>query len=405
MGNKDKKEVTSKAVKETPSKAVKETPSKAVKETNQKGMTNYDKKLQKKKEQEAKVKRSKKITQIACVVVLLAVITGVSAYFIIRHNYAYGEYIAVDDEKITGIEFDYYYYTTANKYISTYSDYLTYVGLDKTKSYADQDYTDDMTWKDYFSKGAVDMIKQTKALIADAKDHNFNYDVTDDYKTYMEGFNKTASESGKSTDKYFKITFGDFASESSLKSIIEEYLMASAYYAKLQKDNTPSASAIAAYHEANKDTYDSVDYRILPVATKAAADEMASKITDEASFGTLCKTYAAADKKATYESGDASLVKNGKLSTLSKVYGSWLFDASRKPGDVTVAEDTANNVVYVVYFDSRYYDAGTNDSTISKAIIDQAVTAYVNKLVADATVTDKHNHLKYLSLPAEEASK
>jgi len=374
-----------------------------VENTTKKVITKYDKKVLERKRKEAKEKREKKIFKISALIVLVAVIIGATSYFVIRHNNIYGEYITVGDNEISKMEFDYYYNSTANQFVTTYSSYLSYFNLDTTKSYADQKYSDTMTWEDYFQQGTVEVIKQTKAILVDAKSKGFQYDVTADYNSYKDSIQQAANTASVSLKAFYKTKFGTYATESNMESIIKDYLTAGAYSSQLTEQNTPSDTDIAAYYAANKDNYDSVDYRFLSVATQDAANEMLSKVNDETSFATLCKTYAADDKKATYESADTSLVKGGKSSSVSPVYSSWLYDSSRTAGDKTVLADTDNGGYFVVYFVNRYYD-DTNNKTISSTLAGNAVKTYIDKLTADYTVVDKHNHLKYLSIPAETAS-
>lgn len=369
-----------------------------VEDNTKKVVTKYDKKVQERKRQEAQEIRNKKIFKISSIVVVIAIIIGIASYFVVRHNNIYGEYITVGDNEITKIEFDYYYNDTANNYISSYSSYLSYIGLDTSKSYADQESPYGMTWDEYFKQGAVELLKQTKALVADSKAKDFKYDVTSDYNSFNDSINQAASSASESLKAYYKTRFGTYATESNLESVIKEYLTATAYYSQLAEKNTPSDTEITAYYEANKDKYDSYDYRMLSVSTEDAANEMLAKVQDETSFATLCKTYASDSEKSKYESEDASLVK-GTLSS-SAIYSSWLYDSSRKAGDKTVVADSDNGVYYVLYFVNRYFDDATN-KTISDTIINDAVTNYVKTLTDKYTVTDNHNHLKYLSLPTE----
>jgi len=374
-----------------------------VENNTKKVVTKYDKKVMERKRQEAIEKRNKKVFKISALIALVAIIIGATSYFVIRHNYIYGEYITVGDSEISKVEFDYYYNSTANQFITTYSSYLTYFNLDTTKSYADQKYSDTMTWEDYFVQGTVDVIKQTKGILADAKSKGFQYDVTSDFNSYLDSIQQAASSGSVSLKAFYKTKFGTYATESNMKSIIKDYLTAGAYSSQLSEQNTPSDTEISAYYEANKDKYDSVDYRVLSVSTQDAANEMLSKVKDETSFATLCKTYASDADKSKYETDDASLVKGGTSSSISTAYSSWLYDSSRVAGDKTVLEDADNSVYCVVYFVNRYYD-DTNNQTISSTLTSDAVKAYIDNLIVDYTVVDKHNHLKYLSIPVETAS-
>jgi len=381
----------------------KESKLETVENNTKKVVTKYDKKVMERKRQEAIEKRNKKVFKISALIALVAIIIGATSYFVIRHNYIYGEYITVGDSEISKVEFDYYYNSTANQFITTYSSYLTYFNLDTTKSYADQKYSDTMTWEDYFVQGTVDVIKQTKGILADAKSKGFQYDVTSDFNSYLDSIQQAASSGSVSLKAFYKTKFGTYATESNMKSIIKDYLTAGAYSSQLSEQNTPSDTEISAYYEANKDKYDSVDYRVLSVSTQDAANEMLSKVKDETSFATLCKTYASDADKSKYETDDASLVKGGTSSSISTAYSSWLYDSSRVAGDKTVLEDADNSVYCVVYFVNRYYD-DTNNQTISSTLTSDAVKAYIDNLIVDYTVVDKHNHLKYLSIPVETAS-
>lgn len=369
-----------------------------VEDITKKVVTKYDKKVQERKQKEAQEKRNKKIFKVSSIIAVIAIIIGIASYFVVRHNNIYGEYITVGDNEISKIEFDYYYNNTVNNFVTSYSSYLSYIGLDTSKSYADQQYSDSLTWEDYFKQGTVDMIKQTKALEADAKSKDFKYDVTSDYNSFTDSMKQAADTKSQSIKEYYKTKFGTYATQSNLEAVIKEYLTATSYYSQLGEQNTPSDSDITAYYQANKDKYDSYDYRLLSVSTEAAANEMLAKVQDETSFATLCKTYASDSEKSKYESDDASLVK-GTVSS-SAVYSSWLYDSSRKAGDKTVVADSNNGVYYVVYFVNRYFDDATN-KTISSTITNDAVTQYVKTLTDKYTVTDNHNHLKYLSVATE----
>jgi len=374
-----------------------------VKIDTKKVITKYDKKVIEKKRKEAEARRNMKIFKISAIIALVAIVMGIASYFVVIHNDKYGEYITVGDNKISKMEFDYYYNSTANQFVTTYASYLSYFNLDTTKIYEDQQNSDSLTWKDYFAQGTVDVIKQTKAIIVDAKSKGFQYDVTADYNTYVDSVKQAASSTSVSLKSFYKTKFGTYATESNMESIFKDYLTAGAYSSQLTEKNTPSDTQVSEYYTANKDKYDSVDYRVLSVSTQDAANEMLSKVKDETSFATLCKTYASDADKSKYESEEASLVKGGTSSSVTAAYSSWLYDPSRVAGDKTVIEDTENSVFGVIYFVNRYYD-DTNNQTISSTIASDAVKTYIDKLIVDYTVIDKHNHLKYLSIPAETVS-
>ena len=147
----------------------------------QKIQTKYDRKMAARKAKEEKDKRDDKIFKItsscigiALVLVIVASI-GYSVYS--RQNALKGTYIEIGDRKVSQLEFDYYYNNTVNNYLTSYSSILPYMGLDTSRDFADQPYTDDLTWKDMFDEMTVGQITQIHALLEDAEEKGFVHDT------------------------------------------------------------------------------------------------------------------------------------------------------------------------------------------------------------------------------------
>ena len=136
---------------------------KSATENTEKVMTKYDKKVQKRKEAELAAKKQKnksRLINAAIIIVLIAIV----AYFPIRKTVALtSTYMQVVDYKVTELEYDYYYNLSVSNYINQYSYMLSYMGLDTTKDFADQQYGEYMTWEDFFQEAAVENIRQAKA--------------------------------------------------------------------------------------------------------------------------------------------------------------------------------------------------------------------------------------------------
>ena len=221
-----------------------------------------------------------------------------------------------------------------------------------------------------------------------------------------------AQQQGVSEDEYCKSVFGSDATLEGIKPYVEMSGLASAYYNDVKDDIEVTDDEINTYYDENKDNYDSVDYRVCKIEAdmpeeeteteteaqtetaaestsetavtetqtetesetmsaeeseaaakaeeeakeaamaeaKAKADDMLSKITDEASFEKVYGDYAT-------DASTDSLNTGKKKSSISPTdVANWLFDADRQAGDTTVIEDTANNAYYVVYFKDRYLD-------------------------------------------------
>ena len=153
-----------------------------------------------------------------------------------------------------------------------------------------------------------------------------------------------------------------------------------AFYKKLSEDKAPSDEEIQAYYEENKDSYDSVDYRLtivnaqLPTEPTELADPVEESETTEgtgAETSDTEETYqpseaeiAHAMKMAKEEaeealktiSTDGELRENVLKSSAASLLQDWLFSEERKAGDTTIVENSTSNLYYVVEFEKRYRD-------------------------------------------------
>ena len=150
----------------------------------EKVVTKYDRKMQKRKEEARKEAKRRFITKWVCIAVLAGVILGSGTAIGLKLNSIYNDYIEVDNDKISQIEFDFYYGIAKTNSLNTtlygsmtYGDYYTsYMGYKTSQSDKSQEYSTDYTWYDFFANSAVSTIKETKALLKDA-------DATDSHMT------------------------------------------------------------------------------------------------------------------------------------------------------------------------------------------------------------------------------
>lgn len=355
-------------------------------------VTRYDRKMQKRKEQEAKDKREQKIARIVGIVIA-AVLVCFIASFPIRNYIAVNEtFVEIGGDKVTRVEFDYQYNMAISNYYSQYGSFLSYMGLDLSGDLSSQMYSDTLTWQDFFQEMAVNNIKQYKALLAEAKAAGFTYDASARLKQYEESLKDQAAEAGQPFGTYVKSCFGPYATMSRLKSHISDSLTASAYYRQLAEEKAPTEDEITAYYEENKDSYDSVDYRITQIDAELPTEptELADPVEEDADAESSEEGVEGSEEEEAYEPSEAEIeaamaeakkkadaaeatvtaegeLKEGasRLGT-SSYYNSWLFDASRKEGDTTVIEDNTNHRYYVLSFEKRYLE---ENPTVNARII------------------------------------
>lgn len=400
----------------------------------EKVMTKYDRKMEKRRkeqEKEAKAQKRMRICGTVILVCIAALIIGsIAASVVKRYRTFNGTYIKVGEHELTKLEYDYYYTSVINNYLSGNSYFLSYMGLDTTKDYADQPYYGDenMTWKDAFDEMTVSQIQEVKALADEAKANSFTYDEAAKYESFLENLKTNAESAGISESEYYKEVYGEYATESRVEGFVKETLLAYAYYEKLQGDFAPSQEEIDTYYAENKMNYDTVSYRSFSFGSadvtseseeadriakveelQKTAEEFKTRLEAGEDFNALCAEYTEDEElKASYEDTEAdySLNADASYSSVSYAYSDWLFDEARTAGEITVIPDESSATCYVVKFESRNKDEETVNTSISDTLANQKATEYISGVVESSyAVTDVEGDMKYLLIPEEtEAS-
>lgn len=382
-------------------------------------VTRYDRKMEARRLQEEKEKRAAKRWKIGTLlagICVICIVAGMAISSVVKKQAVLNNtYITIGNHELTELEYNYYYNVTVNNYINTYYSYLSYMGLDPTKDFAEQTYSGDITWKDNFDQMTVDSLVEIKALADDAKAQGFEYDVTEDYNTYVENIKSGASEAGLSVAKYYTASFGKYATQRNVEPFIKEMLSITAYYGQLSEQMAPSEEEITSYYEENKNIYDKVNYHVfqfnadleedaeedaVTVAMSELniqADEMMARLEAGEDFETLCEEYASEEQKENYSDADTeySFHENASYYSVTSQYAEWLYEETRQAGELTKIENTENHVVYVVRFDERIYDESCRQ-TISNSLTERKVAEYVDELTEGYEVTDVRGELDYL---------
>jgi len=369
---------------------------------SEKVVTKYDRKMQKRKEEERKEAKRRYITKWVCIAVLACIILGSGTAIGIKLNSIYKDYIEVDNDKISQIEFDFYYGIAKTNSLNTtlygsmtYGDYYSsYMGYKTSQSDKSQEYSTDYTWYDFFANSAVSTIKETKALLEDADANGFTYDNEDaDYDEFIGKLKDAANEADTSYSDYLKQMFGKRATEKRVKEFLKDYLKSTAYQEKLTETLAASDSEVSAYYEDNKDTYDKFEYRMFKVKAessdssdmanaKETANSFASGVSSELDFINQCRKFAEAGDD-TYADDAASLVTETKKSNIEEACADWIASSDRKEGDLTVIEDDDNT-----YYISRSYD-GSDDDAIKSTLLNQKYSEYIKKYTDEYSVNVK----------------
>ncbi len=245
--------------------------------------------------------------------------------------------MTIGDAEVDKYEYAYYYSSILQQMIGQAVQYEMYgmsMGVDFTKSLAEQDYIDELegyenpTFADYFSKSAVDSLKYVKSSVAYAAENGIELD-DEDYKTIDETFatieENCVNEDGTkySVGQYLRLSYGKGMTEKLFRRIMEEQTLAQKV-AQVKQDEFKAAYTDEDIEKAYKDGIDSYGYVTLRnytikaevaegaekataealAAAKAKAEEFVSEITDEESFKALA---AELEKEAGSETADEFL--------------------------------------------------------------------------------------------------
>lgn len=363
----------------------------ATEQKKEKVMTKYDLKQQKRKEAEEKAKKEALKGKIIGAVLILALAAFILYFPISRYMNLNTAYVTVGDAEINRVEFDYNYALAKNTFLnSSEGSYLSMFGFDVTNIDSEM-YSSNMTFGDYFEQLAVQNIMDTKALKAAADAEGFTYNTDAEYDMFVADITAKATANGMPLKDFVKASYGDYATLDRLENIIRETMVTAAFYESKSKGMIPTDDEILAYYEADKASYDSVDYHMtiveaeLPttnpdgsVPVDAEGNEIEYEPTEEEITAAMAEARLQAEEavKTVATEGEATI--NAQEIYVNGLVSDWLFDEVRKAGDTYVAQDDTYHRYLVVSFDKRYRDDAptanmriiTNSSVPSQTILD-----------------------------------
>lgn len=325
--------------------------------------------------------------------------------------------VTIGDQEISNAELNYYYLDAVNKFYSQYGSYAALLGLDVTQPLNAQIYSEEerLTWADSFLASAIENVKATYAIAAEAKANGVTLpeETLAEIDSAMETMEMYATIYGHPNVKsYVKAMYGQGATVESLREYYEINELARYYQSNYYNELTYTDAQLREAEKENFDKYSSYNYNYyylnvnrfvegesengtytdeqLAAAAKAA-EEAAKELTDGIStVPALDKAIAALAINA--DSGDVASFASENIAygSIPADYAAWMTDASRKSGDTTYVASTSTttdengnetekvNGYYVVMFGSKNdnifalanvrhilvgFEGGTTDST------------------------------------------
>ena len=318
---------------------------------------------------QAKAKEKAKKTQVRTAVYAAIAIVFVVVFLllVILNSNFYMEHktaATVGDEKISVVDFDYYYRSQLNNYANYFGEYWSTYATYFTS--------------DSFVSSALDSIQQTAVLTDEAEKAGFAISA-EDQQTIEDNVSYYASYAGTagygSTDAFIEAIYGNGCSEDSYRAWLADQLLASGYAAEKEAGFTYTDDEKLDYYASNVNDFDTVTYRTFYISgaqtdelteeeAMANAQQIAESMAaaaqgNEAAFNDLCAQNASSEDIAAYYQDDAdySLVNNASYANIAESCAEWLFDQSRIGGETTaIATDTGYYALYFVERNTPDYD-------------------------------------------------
>ncbi len=315
-------------------------------------------------------KRKRIIKRIVLSVIAVILIAAITAGIVFATGVPnrYLSAAKIGDHEITVAEYNFYYNTTVQNFLSQYGSYASMFGFDSTKPYDKQDASafGAKTYADYFRSQTLQML-QTNVVLNDlAKEEGIT--LTDEDQSVINRYMESLKEILNTNNVSITKMFGKGATEETVKEAFTKYTLAQRYGTYKRSTYTYTDADLEKQYTDNKDTYDVVSYMSYTFASQAAtdaddaakkaamedakklADAMLAKVTDQKTFAEQAKENAADDKKENYEDEDATLNADRTKGAVSSTKAAeWLFDSARKVGDKTVIENESDyTVLYLV---------------------------------------------------------
>lgn len=350
------------------------------------------------------------ITAILLVTALLVGInTGINNYHSSRKYLAKQTAYETEHFKITNAQLAYFYYEGYYGFLDLYKDKLSEYGLDPDKKLSEQPFNMNdsyATWHDYFLDSAKNQIEQLLPTAEYAVSHG--YELSEGMKNAV----KIRAE---------RLELSKFPGVDVQDAQLCFELMATALdyqYEKQQSFALSDAEALALYEE-NSIYYSYVDLRSISIAyAEQPSDgelsrEQAQKYADEFKSCTNSeeftdKIYAYLDAAGKFLDGEpnaqsnrATVIANSYTNKYAYTEGGdlvteWLFDSSRKTGDVKVYDNEGSNEISAYMIVSPAYPLKDDTCTVRHILFrtdtygsKENAKAEAERVLAQFQTTDK----------------
>ena len=334
-----------------------------------------------------------------------------------------------DADELTNGEFSYYFWGEYYYYVQT-----TGFSFDASKPLDVQQYSDVMTWQDYFIQSACASIQQIEALKAAAADAGFTmpedyqsqYDSTISSMTdYAQQAGFTDSDGNGDVLAYIRDSYGESATQDSFQQYLYDSYFVTAYSNEIYNGLSFTDKEIEAYYDDNSDTFTAygieksdlpnVNVRHILIQPADTSTNLEGSAAEDSADEAASEEAAWADAKAQAEeiykewkSGDATEESFGELANtystdggsntsgglyqdvypgqMVEEFNDWCFDKSRKAGDTAIIKTSYGyHIMYYVGATDNYYWKTSAEQDLRYQTYNDKLTELVDRYTVTAT--------------------
>ena len=173
--------------------------------------------------------------------------------------------VTIDGENYTAAETQYYYINNYQSFVSNYYYYLSYFGLDTSKSLKEQEcaMTDDgSTWYDYFLNQATQQMAAIQSLGKAAKEAGMSWDESmqadfdeamDSLQSSTDSYNASKGTS-LNTKGYLQLIYGKLVNMATYEKLVKNAILAQHYVDDYQNSLSYTGDQLDAEYAANPTT-------------------------------------------------------------------------------------------------------------------------------------------------------
>lgn len=332
-----------------------------------------------------------KIFLIATVIIIIAAIgfNMITSSGILLHSF---KPLTSENYTVNAAMMNYFYKTSYYSFVNQASGYLSYLGLDTSRSLKSQTYTEDMTWHDYFLDSTVTQVEEMLVLAESARAEGIELsaeDIAEVDETMASIASTAAAYNYPSVSAFLAAQYGAGIKEKDVRAAIELSTLASSYAKKIGDSIEISEDEINTYFEENSESYTYVDLRQFSFAapevetadaTEEEKAQMMATLKEKADALAACKTIAEFEAHLTeymknnvpegQEITDENIANNiestkyAKYNSRETEQGKWAFEDGRKAGETFIVEDEKSMACFVYMVERPAY----RDETLARNV-------------------------------------